>query len=223
MIDFSGYLPFSLEPFAARMTPGPYQADQLILACQLQHLGFVDGRPSSAGAKALAHWLVEHRDFIDRPKSGTHPLNCGTTIERILAGDLLPEEDFAIDLAEMSEGAILPAMFGLTPADPVLQESSVPGFPLSPGMDVEAPEPARLSLAPVPSSPLPPLGALGGALPPGRLFHPIADTRFPQGFVLTGCGMMLCLDESTAKAMRDALSVGIDHLRAARTGERRAA
>jgi hypothetical protein len=45
------------------------------------------------------------------------------------------------------------------------------------------------------------------------LFHPIADSRFDAGFVLTGCGMMLCLDESTALAMRDALNVGIEHLR----------
>lgn len=223
MINLSGYRRFSLEPFASSITPGPYQSDQLILACQLKHLGFVDGRPSSAGAKALAHWLMEHRDYIALPKPGSHPLNYGTTIERILAGDLLPEEEFAIDLAEMSEGDILPAMFGLMP-DRVAIESSVSGvFALSPGMDVEAPEPMRTPAAPVPSSILPPIGALGGALPPGRLFHPIADTRFPQGFVLTGCGIMLCLDESTANAMRDALAVGIDHLRAARAGERQAA
>ena len=41
----------------------------------------------------------------------------------------------------------------------------------------------------------------------------IADARFDGGFVLTGCGLMLCLDESTALAMRDALNVGIAHLR----------
>jgi hypothetical protein len=50
-------------------------------------------------------------------------------------------------------------------------------------------------------------------LPSGRLFHPIADARFPQGFVLTGCGMALCLDESTAKAMQAAIAVGLEHIR----------
>src|SRR3546814_12101636 len=57
---------------------------------------------------------------------------------------------------------------------------------------------------------LPPRGALCGQLPPGRLFHPIADSRFPQGFVLTGCGMALCLDESTATAMQAAIAAGLD-------------
>jgi hypothetical protein len=73
--------------------------------------------------------------------------------------------------------------------------------------------------------PLP--GVLGGALPAGPLFHPIADARMPNGFLLQGCGVMLSLDESTARAMRDAIEAGLAHLRATRatatTGRRAAA
>ncbi|MFZ2995930.1 hypothetical protein [Sphingobium sp.] len=220
MIDLTGFRPFALDDFDRTLTPGMYKSDQLIRACQIKHLGFVDGRPNSAGVKALAHWLIEHRAFIATPKPSSHPLNCGTTIERVLAGDLLPEEDFAIDLAEMTEGAVLPQMFGLpTAAEPEISPSSASGAsPLYPDADA-ASEPARLTprgSAPAPSTDLPALGALGGALPPGRLFQPIADSRFPQGFVLTGCGLSLCLDESTANAMRAAIEAGLEHLQGQR-------
>lgn len=217
MKDLSGYRPFSLAPFRDVLVGGGiYQGEQLIVACQIKHLGFVDARTSSQGAAALARWLIAQADFLERPKSTNHPLNSGTVIERILAGDILPDEEFAVALAEATEGAVLPEMFGL-PA-PSVEESIASGItPLSPDAGEKAPEPVRRPpvMAPAPSitSELPPLGALGGALPPGRLFHPIADARFDQGFVLTGCGMMLCLDESTARAMRDALTIGIEHLR----------
>lgn len=217
MKDLSGYRPFSLTPFRdALIGGGIYQGAQLIIACQMKHLGFVDARTSSKGAQALADWLIAQADYLERPKPSSHPLNSGTVIERILAGDILPDDDFAVALAQATEGAVLPDMFGL-PARAV-EESTVSGVsPLHPDAVEDAPEPVRRPhvMAPAPSliSDLPPLGALGGALPPGRLFHPIADARFDEGFVLTGCGLMLCLDESTALAMRDALSVGIEHLR----------
>lgn len=231
MNDLSGFRPFRLSAFRAAMLGGGiHQPDQLIVACQVKHLGFVDGRPSSQGALALADWLVAKADFVDRPKPASHPLQCGTTIERILAGDILPEEDFAVALAEATEGAVLPEMFGLPKkssedawhyAD--WEPSAAGVVPLSPvagGKAAEAEGKAPCPSASSPSIDLPPLGALGGALPPGRLFHPIADARFPEGFVLTGCGIALNLDESTAVAMRAAIEAGIDHLRAQRQGGR---
>ncbi|MGW8204383.1 hypothetical protein ACWGM0_17790 [Sphingomonas bisphenolicum] len=223
MKDLSGYRPFSLTPFrAALIGGGIYQGAQLIIACQMKHLGFVDARTNSKGAEALAAWLIAKADYLERPKPTNHPLNSGTVIERLLAGDILPDEDFAVALAEATEGAVLPNMFGL-PAR-TAEESPASGVsPLYPDVGEKAPEPVRRPhvMAPAPSSTdLPPLGALGGALPPGRLFHPIADARFDEGFVLTGCGVMLCLDESTALAMRDALNVGIAHLRDRRASAR---
>ncbi|SEQ59927.1 hypothetical protein [Sphingobium sp. YR768] len=225
MNDLSGFRPFRLTAFReALMGGGIYQGAQLIIACQVKHLGYVDARPSSAGAVALADWLIAKAAFIERPKPGGHPLNCGTTIERILAGDILPEEEFALSLAEATEGAVLPEMFGL----PMVSTSSASGdTPLTTGAEGKAPEPGLLTPAPA-SAPsilgdLPPLGVLGGQLPSGRLFHPIADARFPGGFVLTGCGIAINLDESTAAALRDAVTAGLDHLRSVRMNRRAAA
>lgn len=220
MIDFSGYRRFSIAalPNAAFIDSAP----QLIDACQIRHLGFVQGVLGNAGALALAKWIMANRDFIDRPKPGTHPMQSGTTIERILAGDILPDEQFAVELAHATEGAVLPEMFGL-PARDTLSSALTP-----PIASADEEEPVSGSLSPsqdrksVPSNVisladgLPALSALGGALAPGRLFHPIADPRFPEGFVLTGCGVMLCLDASTAQAMRAAIDAGLAHVEAMR-------
>lgn len=218
MMDLTGFRPFSLKDFAEHLTPGIYQPMQLIIACQVKHLGFVDGKPVNKGAKALADWIILHADFIAKPKPGGHPLHSGCAIERILAGDILPEEDFAVALAEMTEGTVLPEMFGL----PVpLTEMIAPDFSPRAGAVEKAPEhgvttPAPAS-APSQTADLPALGALGGALPPGQLFHTINDTRFAEGFVLNGCGLALCLNESTAVAMRAALDSGIDFIRRQRS------
>lgn len=225
MNDLSGFRPFRLTAFRdAIMGGGIYSGAQLIIACQLKHLGFVEARTSSKGAVALADWLIAKADFIEKPMLGCHPLNSGTTIERILAGDILPEEEFAIALAEATEGAVLPEMFGLAGDT----GSSASGTsPLTSDAVEKASEPGSITPAPTaaPSliGDLPPLGVLGGQLPSGRLFHPIADGRFPGGFVLTGCGIAINLDESTAAALRDAVTAGLDHLRRVRTGRRAAA
>eukprot|EP01136_Pigoraptor_vietnamica_P018423 Opistho-1_new@64812 len=222
MNDLSGFRPFRLRAFGdALMGGGIYQGAQLIIACQMKHLGFVEARASSKGAMALAHWLIAHADMIERPVTADHPLNFGTTIERILAGDILPEEEFANALADMTAGAVLPAMFGLhaepssCASGPARQTADAQEKTPEPGPDSPAPASARS----MPGD-LPPLGVLGGQLPAGRLFHPIADGRFPGGFVLTGCGIAINLDESTAAALRDAVTIGIEHLRAARSGRR---
>ena len=233
MIDFTGYRPFSFAalPRGDRIDTAP----QLIDACQIKHLGYLRGPLGNAGSLALAKWIIANRAYIDQPKPGTHPLNSGTAIERVLAGDILPEEAFAVDLAEATAGMVLPEMFG-QPATQSLSSALAAALDGA-GAGADEEEPVAGSVAtpvtgrrpvPLPVQPahpaesanvvlladgLPALGALGGALPPGRLFHPIADPRFPQGFVLTGCGVMLCLDESTAQAMITALEAGAAHLR----------
>ncbi|SCW77411.1 hypothetical protein SAMN02927924_02795 [Sphingobium faniae] len=228
MTDFSAFRPFSIEavvPEGWGALGGPLD---LICACQMKHQGWT-GRPGNAGALALASWIMDHRDQVALPKAGTHPLNSGTAIERILAGEVLPEEDFAMALAAATDGAVLPKMFG-QPEPEGLEKNKETSTQSAPGVDGEAPESQQtpnMAAVPAPSEDrapaLPPLGALGGHLPPGRLFHPIADSRFPQGFVLTGCGMALCLDESTATAMQAAIAAGLDHLRQVRSGGRRIA
>lgn len=218
MTGLSAYRPFTIEAIVPEGWGALGGAMELICACQVKHLGYPDGRPGSAGSLALAEWIMAHREIVAKPKAGTHPLNSGTMIERILIGEVLPSEEFAAALAQMTDGAVLPEMFGRPEASP---KSSAPE---APGADEKAPEAAPVSpcqdAVPVPSengsAALPPLGALGGQLPSGRLFHPIADSRFPQGFVLTGCGMALCLDESTAKAMQAAIAAGLEHIRALR-------
>lgn len=50
MMDLTGFRPFSLKDFAEHLTPGIYQPMQLIIACQVKHLGFVDGKPVNKGA-----------------------------------------------------------------------------------------------------------------------------------------------------------------------------
>lgn len=224
MIDLSGFRPFSLRAFDSALSPGIHAPEQLIVACQIKHLGFVDGHQPSEGARALAAWLLAHRETVDAgPRAGGHPLNSGSTIERILAGDIVPEEGFAVEIARMTEGAVLPEMFER--ASPAHETPDADGVtPPSPQADGKAPEagavpPCSLP-CPAPSShqALPEMGGLGGALPPGRLFVPIADSRFGDGFVLTGCGIALNLDESTAAAMRAAIDAGLAHLRARRDG-----
>jgi hypothetical protein len=215
VIDLTGIRPFSID--AVRPLYRVIEtAQDLIGACQIRHLGFVQGRMGNAGALALAKWLMANRDFSDRPLPGF--FRSGTVVERILAGDILPEEQFAIELAEATEGAVLPDMFG-QPARQLI--SSALGWTLA-SADEEEPVAGSLSPSqdrkPAPSNVvpladgLPALSALGGALAPGRLFHPIADPRFPEGFVLTGCGIMLCLDASTAQAMRAAIDSGLAHV-----------
>lgn len=222
MIDLTGYRPFSLSAL-----PNGHRIDtaqQLIDACQIKHLGYVRGPMGNAGALALAKWIIAHRGYIDQPKPGTHPLNSGAAIERVLAGEILPEEAFAVDLAEATAGAVLPEMFG-QPATQLLSSALAAALG---GADEKEPVAGSVSLPvtdrqPAPShlfpakvvpldDGLPALSALGGPLAPGRLFHPIADPRFPHGFVLQGCGVMLCLDESTAQAMMGALADGVAHV-----------
>lgn len=221
MIDLSGFRPFRLSDFAPAFTPGMYQAGQLIQACQIKHLGFVDGRPVSRGARALAMWIVAHGDLIHAPKPASHPFNSGTAIERIIAGELLPEEAFAVDLAQATEGAVLPEMFGLHDLESAASGTLTPcpgvaGKPLASASNLHG-EPhgePHGDAAPAASLAvnLPPMGVLGGALPGGRLFHPIADSRLPHGFLLAGAGLMIGLDESMATAMRDTLNEGLAHI-----------
>jgi hypothetical protein len=90
-------------------------------------------------------------------------------IERILIGEVLPADDFALALANMTEGTVLPEMFGQIEADTAssasqalgADEKALAAAPVSPCQDA----------APVPSddrtAELPPLGALGGPLPSG--------------------------------------------------------
>lgn len=236
MIDLSGFRPFSLRAFDSALTPGIHGPEQLIVACQIKHLGFVDGHPSSEGARALAAWLLEHRETVDAvPRAGGHVLNSGSTIERILAGDIVPEDGIAAEIARLTDGAVLPEMFERAAPSQETQDADGAAAPC-PQADGKAPEsgaviPCSLP-CPAPSShqalpdvdrcasanTLPAMGGLGGALPPGRLFVPIADSRFGEGFVLTGCGIALNLDESTAAAMRTAIDDGLEHLRARRGG-----
>lgn len=225
MTDFANYRHFSIEAVVPAGWGALGGGRDLIGACSVKHRGYWDDRLCTLGSLALADWIMEHQELVSKPKLGTHPLNSGTMIERVLIGDVLPSEEFALALANMTEGVVLPEMFGQIEAD----NGSSAQMPL--GADEEAPGPTPASpcqdAAPVPSddrsADLPPLGPLGGQLPSGRLFHPIADSRFPQGFVLTGCGMALCLDESTAKAMQAAIAAGLDHIRATRGGDRRLA
>ncbi|WP_257554118.1 hypothetical protein [Sphingobium sp. CFD-2] len=214
MTDFANYRHFSIEAVVPAGWGALGGGRELIGACAVKHLGYWDDRLCSVGSLALANWIMEHRELIAKPKPNCHPLNRGMMIERILVGEVLPADDFALALANMTEGVVLPEMFGQIEAD------TASSAPQALGAGEKAPDAAPVSpcqgAAPVPSddrtAELPPLGALGGPLPSGRLFHPIADSRFPEGFVLTGCGMSLCLDESTAKAMQTALADGLSHI-----------
>jgi hypothetical protein len=225
MIDLSGYRPFRIEGLLPATSQLPRDAFGLIVAAQLKHRGTVDGAAASAGALALATWIMDHADFVAAPKRGTHPLEAGTAIERILAGDVQPHEEFAVALAQATQGAVLPEMF-----DQPAHGTKAAGFTPAPVAVAETPDrdhctppdpgPAS-SFADVPDedeAPLPPLTVLGGALASGRLFLPIADSRLPSGFVLQGCGVALALDEAAARSARDAIDEGLRHIARVRGG-----
>lgn len=234
MNDLSGFRPFRIDSFRGALGGGlPQTARELIVACQIKTAGYVEGsRAQSEGQVALATWLIAQGEALAAPAG--HPLQHGSAIERIVAGEVVPEEAFALAIADMTQGAVLPGMFdraadrsgdrAIEPTQDTMAGAGVPPLSSVPAMEAspsgKAPDPVAtpVRISPMVPRAVPQTGALGGAVAAGRLFYPVADPRFADGFVLTGCGIALNLDASTAEAMRAAIDAGIAHLRAMKAG-----
>lgn len=220
--SLSGFRRFSIEQLrSAADLPSIHSATQLIHACAVRHWGedhASDMAPPSRGALGLAQFLIDNAAGLERPLPGSSLLLRGDMLERLMIGMMLPTDDVAQAIAHMTGGAVLPEQFD-------------EGFPYdgtstlamaqdeAPAVDPANGDPATgVAVA----ADVPAFGVLGGQLPSGRLFHIIGDTRLPNGFLLSGCGLLVGLDESTALAMRSAIDAGIAHLRDVR-GEAQAA
>ncbi len=225
--EMSGVRPFSLRALQAAGLPrAPHNADELIGACQMKHLGCCELASVNDGAWALARWLARYPEEAERPVAASHPFANATTIERILAGDIIPHEDFAFQLSAVTGGFVHPELF----------ERRVPYHFEKPSAEVSPPlaeadgKSSPRACEPTPAhagaaasvdggaAALPSIGVIGGPLPAGALAHAVADGRCPDGFVLVlAGGVSLYLDVSTGRAAREAINAGLGLLESRRT------
>lgn len=195
---------------------------ELIAACEKVHICAVQDRPFSAGVATLAHWLVRNRHVH---LGAFPPFDDGERIERILAGIDQPDDEMvkalqrvmtAIDRWDMPRFSV--QSFSAMPPRQGSSAARGPNAGANAGGD--APSPDRSFFSPGPAAALPAMGALGAGLPPGRLCCAVADSRIPNGFVLTfSGGVMLALDEAMAMSASAAIADGIAHIRARRDAD----
>jgi hypothetical protein len=67
------------------------------------------GRTPNDGAHRLAHWLKGRgKEGWVRLRNGAR-LNGATIVDRVMTGELVPQDDMAMDIARETEGEVLPA------------------------------------------------------------------------------------------------------------------
>lgn len=161
----------------------------------------MEGRgAASVGAEALAEWII-----ADEPRAVQafgDPL-CpiqGRSLVRVLAGAVLPGDDWAEWLGRATGGAVEGAAF-LRPAVREGVAAVAPAEPAKPVAPVEWPQWLLCEIAgPV------------GTTPSGPLFAAIVDPLSPSLFAVAGLGQAMVFDRSTACAFRDALADGLGQL-----------
>jgi hypothetical protein len=152
----------------------------------LQREEGASGQPVSAGAVALAKWILNDLERADaQAGSLTSPLFMGGTIRRILAGVMLPSSEFAEAIGQMTAGAVTFAAF----------EAPAPeAQPIEPAARAAPDEAAAQPEAP---------RSVLGTTPSGPLFK-VTKRR---GFVeLDGLGITLRPSIAAAELLRDRLN-----------------
>lgn len=163
--------------------------------------------PVSEGAIELAELSLREVEAYDR---FTMFVGGARSVERMLAGTMLPCQDWGEELGRLTEGKLTAAMFRRP------WNGDLPTIDTS-----------------LPDDPTPPSGAPAGALvevqgrlgerPSGPLFTHVVDPTMPGSFVVTGLGMAWHLDEATAFALRTSIAAGLMDIATTRAASARAA
>lgn len=171
------------------------------------------------GGQAFSGWLETESWFpgataIDRARLVASMLGVSTEmIDRWISADATPGEDEREAIGRLSEGAVTGAMWD----EPV-------GIDDGDGDDVasflRSCRGLKIGMPPTPPAVIHPallceLGGPIGSLPSGPPFRSITDPVHPGLFVLAGPGVAIVLDETLGWAMREALTIGLQDVRAA--------
>lgn len=132
-------------------------------------------------------------------------------LERWESGEVLPGESEREEIGRLTDGAVTGAMWDEAVPAGVQSANEETGNVIafsrfSKTIDLERPAPAPALLCEI-SGPL-------GTMPSGAPFRVMTDPVAPGLFVLAGPGVALVLDESLGWAMCEALTMGLQDIRA---------
>lgn len=167
----------------------------------------------SAGMVALADWIVDDPDRAYQVLNGAMSPVAGRMLYRVLAGHVLLGGEQGEWLALTTGGRVTAAMFRRRLTDHLATLPVAEPAPAADAIDMPrfiARGEARCTVS----------GTLG-SVPSGPLFRATIDPAQPNGLVLSGLGLALCLSEDVASAMAQVLADGLVALRGERQPERR--
>lgn len=179
-------------------------ASDLVDGCRAMR-GIDTDFPVSEGQLGLARWLADRRmtiangNFADLRASLLYD---GDLVERLLAGEIVPDDKMAADIQRMTQDAVRPQHWEmwLSQEGPgYIPRASSPYVSNSKRMELQVPR-----------------GQLGGDLPSGAVFEAYSIAGHNDAFVVTGCGLALSLNDATAAALIDAVALGRARLRSLR-------
>lgn len=179
-------------------------ASDLVDGCRAMR-GIDTGFAVSEGQLGLARWLADRRmtiangNFADLRASLLYD---GDLVERLLAGEIVPDDKMAADIQRMTQDAVRPQHWEMW----LSREG--PGY-IPCASSPYASHSKRLELQV-------PRGQLGGDLPSGPVFEAYSIAGHNDAFVVTGCGLALSLNDATAAALIDAVALGRARLRSLR-------
>lgn len=201
--------PFSLEALSrdAGVDVSGHWHD-IVDACRDKWLSDRDVTVTEGG-ETLAKWIFGHGP-LSVTNNDMDPLADGDLIERIMAGTVEPSPEIAEMLCRRTGGMVLPSMFRrvATLYHDLLDLRHLNAEILRKKYNAVSAEIAAEGITPGCCH-----GALGRDAPSGLLFQCIRDVRHGGAFIVTGLGLAVRLDLSTAIALRDAIDEGIGHER----------
>lgn len=172
-----------------------------------------DGK--NRAAQALENWLVRDGDWNDALAALIARTGASTLmINRWLSGEVKPSAHTIEAIGRLTDGAVtgamwdemvLPTVIGIDPDDLRGEASAM--------FNINDAIPATVAPVPTPALLCEISGPLG-TMPSGAPFRVITDPVAPGLFVLAGPGVALVLDESLGWAMREALTMGLQDIRA---------
>lgn len=156
------------------------------------------------GAEALVDWMFARIGTTEESVADALGFSLDT-IARWISGSVMPGEDEREAIGRLTNGVVLGAMW----------DEAVTGIVTD---TVPADAPADIAAAPLSFYPalLCEISGPMGTVPPGPLFRTITDPMRPGLFVVAGMGQALVLDETQGWALREALTIGLQDVRADR-------
>ncbi|APR52010.1 hypothetical protein CA223_06710 [Sphingomonas koreensis] len=167
-------------------------------------------QPISEGSAALATMVAETADELVMFSTAIGGFR---SVERMIAGTMLPCQKWGEMLGQFTDGRITARMFGeewkgALPEriEPQYEPESDPPPPGAPGAAALGVVRGRL-----------------GQVPSGPVFTHAVDPDDPGSFVISGLGLAIRLDEFSGFALRNALVAGLLDLRGDRPAQARQA